>query len=102
MKHLLLFALISLIYLNVYSQNTCSYKTGVPDELYRKRYKEADMVYGHPYTMFNKRAPGWTFESAVETIRLKLKSPNGAEYRSAFHYVYAEAINVEPSHCSYD
>jgi hypothetical protein len=103
MKQLILLILVLSSSLNLYSQNTCKYKTSVPDELYRKRYKEADMWYGNPYTMFNKRTPGWNFIEAVKQIKLKVVSDKGTgSYNDAYHQIYDKAVLGAPPHCNYD
>ncbi len=45
---------------------------GIPEELVRNRFTEVDMLYGHPYTLFNKRDYGhvnFSIEAEINYIR---------------------------------
>jgi hypothetical protein len=63
LKLSLLVFLYILIILPSVAQNDCSHKESVPDEMYRRRHKPAAMVYGNPYTMFEKTKVGWSIDN---------------------------------------
>ena len=68
--------MIITIALLFYYQNgiaQCSNKESVPEEMFRGRYKEIGMSYGNPYTMFNKRTPGWRLDSTLAKIKFSIK-----------------------------
>jgi hypothetical protein len=82
----------------------------VPNELYRGRYQEADMTYGNPYTMFNRRKDNWSLITDLNLIRNNII--NGVDINddvanneySIFYkdiYIYDTTTN-EPNNCSYD
>jgi hypothetical protein len=107
MKQLLLSVLLLLLISpSVYSQDDCDYKFSVPDELYRGRYNPEGMVYGHPYTMFNKRKANWSLESDLKVIRnsilghVEAGHPYG--YAALYAEIYKNAKSNRPGHCMED
>ncbi len=68
MKKLLILFNISLaLSANTVAQN-CPYETSVPEEMFRGRYTEADMTYGNPYTMFNRRKDNWSLSNDTSKL----------------------------------
>lgn len=109
MKYIFTLFLTVIIVVNTcYSQSNCKYKTSVPDELYRGRYKPANANYGNPYTMFNKRKPNWNLESELTQIRnaiVQQINSLGKAYGYAEMYkeIYQNASSTEePAACNYD
>lgn len=89
-----------------YSQNDCEYHISVPDELNRGRYKPEGMNYGNPYTMFNKRKPGWSLEGDLDIIREKILSQlnDGKAYGYAALYktIFQNADDDRPGICRWN
>jgi hypothetical protein len=57
---------------NLYGQcNPRFFKT--PEELVRNRLTDDNQIYGHPYTMFNKRYPNFNLDSELINIRSEIK-----------------------------
>lgn len=106
MKPFLILFFLNIVFHICYSQGNCKYKTSVPDELYRGRYKPANANYGNPYTMFNKRKPNWNLEDELKEIRTLITTQveNGQAYGYAVLYkaMYDTADGPEPAACNYN
>jgi hypothetical protein len=75
-----LLSLIGLISFTIHVYGQCD-KTGnlfgIPDEFVINRYSPPDKIYGHPYTIFNKRdygAESFNLELEVDEIRRRIGS----------------------------
>jgi hypothetical protein len=105
-----LLSLIGLISFTIHVYGQCD-KTGnlfgIPDEFVINRYSPPDKIYGHPYTIFNKRdygAESFNLELEVDEIRRRiayenLLIPKGNVYK-AYKYVLDEANTSEPAEVS--
>jgi hypothetical protein len=84
---------------NLYGQcNPRFFKT--PEELVRNRLTGDEKIYGHPYTMFNKRYTGFNLDSEIAYIRKQIqdesKLPNKGPVYLAYTDIFDLANNSRP------
>lgn len=58
----------------IYAQ--CEVNGNVPEEFVRNRYTPSSIIYGHPYTMFNKRYSNFNIKNEIDTICKNIQFDN--------------------------
>jgi hypothetical protein len=68
-----------------------------PDELFRKRHTIDGMIWGHPYTTFDRNNKA-TFEQTIQKIRNRIidEKPNGSIFKT-YQTLYLNAAGPMPA-----
>lgn len=107
-KQLILLAFTQLVIPQFFNSLFAQCNPGIlktPEELVKNRLMGDDQIYGHPYTMFNKRNPDFKIEVEVAYIRAQIqyeKSKNPKPVYDVYFKILTEANSPRPADANAD